>query len=38
MKKYYCTHCGRLLFEGFFIGRIQIRCRKCKKINDYIKE
>ena len=36
MKKYYCRHCGRLLFEGFFVGRICIICRKCKIKNDFV--
>ncbi len=37
MRKYYCRHCGRLLLEGFFIGRVVIRCRKCKQMNEFIK-
>ncbi|MBC8536887.1 zinc finger domain-containing protein [Feifania hominis] len=26
-----CEHCGRLL--GFFLGRAQIKCPRCKRIN-----
>lgn len=35
MKKYCCKKCGRVLFEGAFIGTIAIRCRKCKTNNTY---
>lgn len=36
MKKYFCAQCGRLLFEGLFFGRVRIKCRKCKTINEFV--
>lgn len=35
MKRYCCRHCGRILFEGSFIGVIKIICRKCHTTNIY---
>lgn len=28
-----CKHCHKLLFIGWFIGKIEIKCSKCKNIN-----
>lgn len=35
LKKYACKKCGRVLFEGDFLGVIIIFCRKCKAKNTY---
>ena len=35
-RKYCCKHCARILFEGDFMGRIEIVCRKCKTVNIYV--
>ena len=26
-----CRKCGKLLFIGWFIGKIEIKCHKCKE-------
>lgn len=31
--EYRCKHCNKLLFIGWFIGKIEIKCSKCKNIN-----
>ena len=31
MKEFRCA-CGQLLFKGDFIGSVEIKCRRCKKI------
>lgn len=28
-----CIGCGKRLFDGNFIGKIEIKCDRCKKIN-----
>lgn len=28
-----CVKCHKLLFIGWFIGKIEIKCSKCKTIN-----
>jgi hypothetical protein len=30
-----CKHCGFLLFKGNFLGRISVKCRKCKNIVEF---
>ena len=35
IKKYCCKCCGRILFEGDFIGTVIVICRKCKTKNTY---
>ena len=32
-REYRCKHCHKLLFIGWFIGKIEIKCSKCKNIN-----
>lgn len=34
MKEYRCKSCHSLLFKGQFIGKIEIMCKKCKKIKE----
>lgn len=31
--EYRCDKCHKLLFIGWFIGKIEIKCSKCKNIN-----
>ena len=33
MKEHRCKKCNKLLFIGWFIGKIEIKCNKCKSIN-----
>lgn len=35
MKEYRCKYCKKLLFLGHFVGKIQIKCLKCKNINEF---
>lgn len=35
LKKFACKKCGRILFEGEFLGVIVVICRKCKTKNTY---
>lgn len=30
-----CTKCHKLLLKASFVGTIQIKCTKCKHINEY---
>ena len=34
MKEYRCI-CGKLLFKGKFKGIIEIKCQKCKLLNNF---
>ena len=34
MIEFRCQKCKRLLFKGEYIGTIQIKCNKCKQINE----
>lgn len=33
-----CKKCNKLLFIGKFIGKIEIKCHKCKNINLFEKK
>jgi phage FluMu protein Com len=37
MKKYRCSNdkCNKVLFEGEFIGTIEKKCSRCKKLNIF---
>lgn len=30
---YRCSYCSKLLYKGHFIGKIDIMCNRCKKVN-----
>ena len=32
MEDYRCPKCKKLLFRGFFVGTIEIKCDKCNDI------
>lgn len=34
MIEFRCQKCKRLLFKGKYTGTIQIKCNKCKTINE----
>lgn len=34
MIEFRCQKCKRLLFKGNYTGTIQIKCNKCKIINE----
>lgn len=34
MEEHRCPFCNKLLFKANFIGKIEIQCTRCKKINN----
>lgn len=34
MTEFRCQNCKKLLFKGEYKGVIQVKCNKCKQINE----
>jgi phage FluMu protein Com len=35
MIEYRCK-CGKLLFKGIFNGLVELKCNRCKEVNQYV--